>query len=160
MMFGLGYVEREEVPQIARLPKTPAVIAYAPLGDAAFAPDLVLCVCKPVGAMLLSEAAARAGIGSGSKALGRPTCTALPASFNAGSILSLGCIGNRVYTDLGEDELYFVARGKDLVALANALDVITSANTGSARICTGSPVSTSQCVTVLRSIHGSWRSAA
>ena len=79
--------------------------------------------------MLLSEAAARAGIGSGSPALGRPTCMALPASFNAGSILSLGCIGNRVYTDLGEDELYFVARGKDLVALANALDVITSANT-------------------------------
>jgi len=29
---------------------------------------------------------------------------------------------------LGEDELYFVVRAKDLSALANALDVITRAN--------------------------------
>jgi hypothetical protein len=42
--------------------------------------------------------------------------------------LSLGCIGNRVYTGLGEDELYFVVRGKDLSALADALDVIMAAN--------------------------------
>ena len=49
MMFDLGYVKPEEVPQIPRLPKAPAVIAYAPLGDATFEPDLVLCVCKPVG---------------------------------------------------------------------------------------------------------------
>jgi hypothetical protein len=34
-------------------------------------------------------------------------------------------MGNRVYTGLGEDELYFVVRGNDLAALADALDVIT-----------------------------------
>jgi hypothetical protein len=33
-----------------------------------------------------------------------------------------------VYTGLGEDELYFVVRGTDLTALADALDVITRAN--------------------------------
>jgi hypothetical protein len=27
--------------------------------------------------------------------------------------LSLGCMGNRVYTGLGEDEMYFVVRGRD-----------------------------------------------
>jgi uncharacterized protein (DUF169 family) len=53
---------------------------------------------------------------------------ALPASAQAGSIVSLGCMGNRVYTGLGEDELYFVVRGKDLAGLADALDVITGAN--------------------------------
>jgi len=53
---------------------------------------------------------------------------ALPASLAHGSILSLGCIGNRVYTGLGEDELYLVLRGEDLAAVAEALTVIASAN--------------------------------
>ena len=127
MMFDLGYVKPEEVPQIPRLDKPPAAIAYAPLGEATFTPDVVLFACKPAGAMLLNEAATRAGIGSG-PALGRPTCMALPASLKAGSILSLGCMGNRVYTGLGDDELYIVVRGRDLAALADALDVIASAN--------------------------------
>jgi uncharacterized protein (DUF169 family) len=52
----------------------------------------------------------------------------LPASLQAGSILSLGCMGNRVYTGLGDDEMYFVVRGADLAALADALNVITGAN--------------------------------
>ena len=128
MMFDLSYVKPEEVPQIPRLAQTPAAIAYAPLGEAIFAPDVVLFACKPSGAMLLNEAIGRAGIASGAPALGRPTCMALPAALQGGSILSLGCIGNRVYTGLSEDELYIVVRGKDLEGLAEALDVITDAN--------------------------------
>jgi uncharacterized protein (DUF169 family) len=128
MMFDLGYVKPEEVPQIPRLAKTPGAIAYAPLGDATFEPDAVLFACKPAGAMLLQEAARRAGIASGTPALGRPTCMALPATLTAGSILSLGCIGNRVYTGLGDDEVYFVVRGTDLGWLADALQVIAGAN--------------------------------
>jgi len=128
MMFDLGYVKPEEVPQIPRLPKAPAAIVYSPLGDAPVAPDVVLFACKPSAAMLLSEAANRAGVSSGAPALGRPTCMALPASLQHGAILSLGCMGNRVYTGLAEDELYFVLRGSDLAAVANALTVITSAN--------------------------------
>lgn len=128
MMFDLGYVKPEEVPKIPRLRKTPAAVAYAPLGAARFTPDVVLFASKPAGAMLLNEAAARAGIGSGAPMLGRPTCMALPASLEAGSVLSLGCIGNRIYTDLAEDELYYVLRGQDLSVLADALDVIVAAN--------------------------------
>jgi uncharacterized protein (DUF169 family) len=128
MMFDLGYVKPEEVPQIPRLAKTPVAIAYAPLGEAEFTPDAVLFACKPAGAMLLNEAAGRAGVGSGAPALGRPTCMALPASLQAGSIVSLGCMGNRVYTGLGEDEMYFVVRGRDLAALAEALGVVAGAN--------------------------------
>jgi uncharacterized protein (DUF169 family) len=128
MMFDLGYVKPEEVPQISRLPKAPAAILYAPLGDVLVAPDVVIFACKPSGAMLLNEAANRAGVERGAPALGRPTCMALPASLQHGGILSLGCIGNRVYTGLGEDEMYFVARGKDLSAVADALAIITNAN--------------------------------
>ena len=128
MMFDLGYVRPEEVPQIPRLAKTPAAIVYAPLGEAPVDPDVVLFACKASGTMLLSEAANRAGVGRGAPALGRPTCMALPASLQMGAILSLGCMGNRVYTGLGEDEMYFVLRGKDLGAVADALMVISSAN--------------------------------
>jgi len=128
MMFDLGYMKPEEVERIPRLPKTPAVVAYAPLGALSFAPDVVLFACKPSGAMLFCEAAARARIGNVAPVLGRPTCMALPASLETGSLLSLGCIGNRVYTGLGEEELYFVLRGRDLPALADALEVIAEAN--------------------------------
>jgi uncharacterized protein (DUF169 family) len=129
MMFDLGYVKPEEVPQIPRLAKAPTAIVYAPLGDSPVAPDVVLFACKPSGAMLLNEAANRAGVASGAPALGRPTCMALPASLQHGAILSLGCMGNRVYTGLGEDEMYIVFRGRDLAAVADALGIITSANT-------------------------------
>lgn len=128
MMFDLGYVKPEEVPQIPRLAKTPKAILYSPLGDSSATPDVVLFACKPAAAMLLNEAAARAGVASGAPALGRPTCMALPASLAHGSILSLGCIGNRVYTGLGEDEMYLVIRGRDLSAVADALITITGAN--------------------------------
>src|SRR5580658_6514722 len=128
MMFDLGYVKPEEVPQIPQLPKAPAAIVYAPLGNTPVAPDVVLFACQPSAAMLLNEAAHRAGVESGIPALGRPTCMALPASLQHGSILSLGCMGNRVYTGLSEDEMYFVLRGKDVAAMADALGVIASAN--------------------------------
>jgi uncharacterized protein (DUF169 family) len=128
MMFELNYVKPEEVPAIPRLAKAPAVIAYAPLGDSPFAPDVVLFSCKPSAAMLLNEAANRAGVASGAPALGRPTCMALPASLQHGAILSLGCVGNRVYTGLGEDEVYIVLRGRDLAIIADALATIADAN--------------------------------
>ena len=128
MMFDLGYVKPEEIPQIPRLPKTPAAILYSPLGDSPADPDVVLLACKPSDAMLLNEAAVRAEVGSGMPALGRPTCMALPATLAHGSIISLGCMGNRVYTGLGEDEMYLVLRGKDLAKLADALGVISGAN--------------------------------
>jgi uncharacterized protein (DUF169 family) len=128
MMFDLGYVRPEEVPQIPRLAKAPKAILYSPLGESPVTPDVVLFSVKPAAAMLLNEAAARAGVGSGAPALGRPTCMALPATMQHGSVTSLGCIGNRVYTGLGEDELYVVLRAKDLAAVAEALSVVAGAN--------------------------------
>jgi hypothetical protein len=52
----------------------------------------------------------------------------LPASLQHGAIFSLGCVGNRVYTGLGEDQMYFVLRGKDLDAVAGTLEVVINAN--------------------------------
>jgi uncharacterized protein (DUF169 family) len=82
MMFDLGYVKPEEVPQIPRLPKTPVVLVYSPPGDAPVPPDVVLFACQPRSAMLLNEAANRAGVASGAPAwddrrawLCRPRCS-------------------------------------------------------------------------------------
>src|SRR4029077_15660483 len=47
IMLHLGYLKPEEDPQIPRLRKTPVAIAYAPLGDATFMPDVILFACKP-----------------------------------------------------------------------------------------------------------------
>ena len=128
MMFDLGYVKPEEVPQIPRLGKTPKAILYAPLAESPVNPDVVLFAVKPSAAMLLQEAATRAGVGTGAPALGRPTCMALPASLQHGTIASLGCMGNRIYTGLGEDEMYIVLRASDLSRIAEELQVIGGAN--------------------------------
>src|SRR5262245_56426766 len=106
LMAGIGYIKMEEVPGIPRLPKTPAAVVYAPLGDIPVEPDVVLFAGRPGRVMLLQEAAIRAGVRAQSPLLGRPTCMALPATLLHGMIASTGCIGNRVYTDIGEDELY------------------------------------------------------
>src|SRR6516162_7495215 len=63
-MFDLGYVSPEEVREIPRLGKGPKAILYAPLGEVHATPDVVLVACKPAGAMLLEEAAGRAGVGT------------------------------------------------------------------------------------------------
>jgi uncharacterized protein (DUF169 family) len=128
MLFDLGYVKPEEIPQIPRLLKAPKAIVYSPLANAPVDPDVVLFRLRPAAAMLLEEAAGRAGLGTGTPALGRPTCMALPASLQYGAIASLGCIGNRIYTGLDEDEMYVVLRGKDLASVAEALHVVSGAN--------------------------------
>ncbi|MBZ5659904.1 MAG: DUF169 domain-containing protein [Acidobacteriia bacterium] len=129
LMFNLGYVRPEEVPGIPRLAKEPAAVVFAPLADAPVAPSVVLFTCKSSASMLLNEASIRAGAASSLPLLGRPSCMALPAALAQGTATSLGCIGNRVYTGLGENEMYVVVPGAKLEAVADQLSVITAANT-------------------------------
>ena len=128
LMGSLGYVKMEEVPGIPRLPEPPGAVVYAPLGDAPVAPDVVIFAGRPARLMLLSEAALRAGVMANVPLLPRPTCMALPAALAQGVVTSSGCIGNRVYTDLGEDELYTVVPGRDLARVVDELQTIVTAN--------------------------------
>ena len=127
-MGGLGYVRMEEVPGIPVLARTPGAVVYAPLGDAPVDPDVVLVAGRPGRLMLLLEAAGRAGVTTQPGLLGRPTCMALPAALAGGTIASTACIGNRVYTDLGDDELYVAIPGRDLARVAAELTTIITAN--------------------------------
>ncbi|HYS18616.1 MAG TPA: DUF169 domain-containing protein [Candidatus Binatia bacterium] len=128
LMADLGYLRMEEVPGIPRLPTTPGAVVYAPLGDTPVDPDVVLVAGRPGRVMLLQEAALRAGIPAPAPLLGRPTCMAFPASLAQGVIATTGCVGNRVYTDLGEDELYVVIPGKDVARVADEAQTIANAN--------------------------------
>ena len=127
LMAGIGYIKMTEVPAIPRLPQPPKVIVYAPLADAPVAPDVVVLSGRPSKLMLLHEAAARAGVNT-TPLLGRPTCMAVPAALSGGVASSLGCIGNRVYTDVADDEFYSVIAGADLDGVVEALATIVSAN--------------------------------
>jgi uncharacterized protein (DUF169 family) len=127
-MAGIGYIRMEEVAGIPQLPRTPGAVVYAPLGDAPVAPDVVIVAGRPGRVMLLQEAATRAGVATRTPAFGRPTCMALPAALSQGVVASVGCIGNRVYTDLGEDELYVVVNGADLPRIVAEAETIASAN--------------------------------
>jgi uncharacterized protein (DUF169 family) len=128
LMADIGYLRMDEVAGIPVLPKTPAVIVYAPLGDTPVDPDVVIFVCSAACLMLLHEAAISAGVAANSNILGRPTCMAVPAAFAGGIVVSAGCVGNRVYTDLGEGELYVTLAGTDLPRLADKARTIAAAN--------------------------------
>lgn len=128
LMSEIGYIRMEEIPGVFHMAEAPQAILYAPLGDTPVAPSVVLVSGKPGRVMMLSEAANRAGASSNLPLLGRPTCMAIPASLSNGAVMSSGCIGNRVYTDIAEDELYVVLRGSDLERIGAEIDTIQSAN--------------------------------
>jgi uncharacterized protein (DUF169 family) len=127
-MAGVGYIKMEEVPGVSRLPRSPGVVIYAPLGDTPVEPDVVVFSGRPGRVMLLQEAALRAGVDAQVPLFGRPTCMAIPAALAHGVVASTGCVGNRVYTDVGEDELYVVVPWKDLPRIAEAAQTIAAAN--------------------------------
>jgi uncharacterized protein (DUF169 family) len=128
LMGEIGYLRMEEIPSVFRLPQTPAVVVYSPLGAAPADPDVVIFSGRPGRVMLLVEAAVRAGKYSSLPLLARPTCMALPAAIQNGVVASAGCIGNRVYTDIGEDELYVAVPGAALESVIHELETIVSAN--------------------------------
>ena len=119
----------EEVAEIPTLKGPFGVAIYAPLADADFEPDAILVSGNAKQMMLLAEAAHAAGISNDTSMVGRPTCAAIPAVMQSGrTAANLGCIGNRVYTDLADDELYFVIAGSQLASIVEKLKTIVHAN--------------------------------
>lgn len=129
MMGKLGYIKQEEVEKIPRLQNSFKVAVYAPLHSAPFKPDVVLIRCNPKQTMLLWETLQAAGMGGDTALMGRPTCAMIPGTLHTGhGAASVGCIGNRVYTGLGDDELYVSLPGKHLNIILEKLSTIVSAN--------------------------------
>ncbi len=128
-MVGMQYLTMADIPMIPRRQKTFHVAIYAPLTKATFAPDVVLVRGTVKQLMLLAEAAQSAGVAGGGATMGRPTCAVLPESLQSGqTATSFGCIGNRVYTGLGDDEGYYAIPGDKVRAVVQKLGIIIEAN--------------------------------
>lgn len=129
-MVGNGYLQMSEIPGIPVLPKVPAFIAFGPESDAEFPADIVLIAARPASAMLIYEAALRAGAGDAvTPALGRPACAVLPLALNSGKpAVSFGCKGNRTFTGLPDEELYLAVPAAKWPALTAAAEEILRAN--------------------------------
>jgi uncharacterized protein (DUF169 family) len=125
-----NYVATEEVPGIPTLAKSPGAVAYGPIDGAGFKPDVVLIAAKPAQAMLIYEAALKAGAGDAlTNALGRPACAVLPLTTASREIsVSLGCKGNRTFTGLPDEEMYVAIPGDKWGALVEKLGEAHAAN--------------------------------
>jgi uncharacterized protein (DUF169 family) len=125
-----GYVAMDEVPGIPRRTQASDCIAYAPVDEAPLPADVVVIAAKPAQGMRLYEAALKAGAGEAvTRMLGRPGCAVLPLAIDSRSAaISFGCIGNRTFTGLQDDELYLAIPGAAWPAVAEKLAVVQSAN--------------------------------
>jgi uncharacterized protein (DUF169 family) len=128
-MIEAGYIRMEEVPGIPTVKQTPNVIAYGPADRVPFAADVVIVSATPAQAMLLYEAAARAGVDGALPGLGRPACAAIPLAMqNRTAAISLGCKGNRTFTGLPNDEMYLAFDGEAWPRVASELPAILDSN--------------------------------
>jgi uncharacterized protein (DUF169 family) len=129
-MVSNGYVRMEEVPGIPTLKKAPAAVAYAPVDQANFQPDVVLVAANPGQAMMLYEAALRAGVGQAlTNVIGRPGCAVLPLTQQTGAAaLSFGCKGNRTFTGIGDSQMYFAVPGEAWPKVVDSLGATVESN--------------------------------
>jgi uncharacterized protein (DUF169 family) len=127
-MLTLGYLRPEEIPNIPQRQTPLRIAVYAPLSQTNGEPDVVIVRGSAKQVMLLAEAAQGAGV-DGAGLMGRPTCAVLPEAIRTGQgVASLGCIGNRVYTEMGDDEMYYALPGSRVNAVADKLTTILHAN--------------------------------
>ncbi len=128
-MVGMQYITMDEVGALPRQRGTFQVAVYAPLGAMPCNADVVLVRGTVKQLMLLAEAAQAAGVAGGGATMGRPTCAVLPEAMESGrTATSFGCIGNRVYTELGDDEGYYAIPGAQVASVEARLATILEAN--------------------------------
>ena len=128
-MVGLEYLKMEEVPQIPHRAEPLRVAVYGPVEKMPCEPDLVLVRGTARQLMLLAEASQMAGAAGDTPPMGRPTCAVLPQALQSGKTASsFGCIGNRVYTGLPDDEAYVAVPALRLGAVVERLRAVVRAN--------------------------------
>jgi uncharacterized protein (DUF169 family) len=129
-MIELKYLKSEEIPLIPHRAASLRVAAYSPLAAADFTPDVVIFRGNVRQIMLLSEAARAAGVFDAGRVMGRPACAMLPQAIDsAEGVTSVGCIGNRVYTGLEDNELYLAVPGARVSDVIDRLAIVIDANT-------------------------------
>ncbi len=125
------YLDGAEVPHIPTVSGEKSEIVYGPLAQLETEPDVVVVWVTPYQAMLLQEAtkATAWAANSGTPTFGRPACAAIPAALQRGTtVLSLGCIGMRTFTEIAQDRLLAVLPRQALAELTESLQQTSTAN--------------------------------
>ena len=129
MMLELKYLQEEETATIPRRAETFGVAVYAPWSLSPCEADVVIVQGNAKQIMLLWEAARGVGIHGDGEMMGRPTCAMVPAARQHGRLMtSLGCIGNRVYNELADDQLYAALPAEKMTEVIKHLETVVEAN--------------------------------
>jgi uncharacterized protein (DUF169 family) len=129
MMTDLQYLSASEVPQIPHRTSKLDVLTYGPLARLPREVDVVLVRATPRAAMLLAEATHAAGVRSAGPSVIRPACAMVPDVMTTRrAATSFGCIGNRVYTELPDDEVWWTLPGRDVPAVVAQIGTLVEAN--------------------------------
>ena len=130
-MCEAGYLEEAEVPRIPRFDRRATGIVYGPLADLPVEPDAILFWARPVQAMVVREATGGAAWTTDPTGdfFGRPACAVLPAAVaRDGVAFSLGCIGMRMFTGIGDDRILIAVSGAALDRFRAGIDKAVGAN--------------------------------
>ena len=128
IMLELEYLQEEEIAMIPRHAESFGVAVYAPW-SLSCEPDVVIVQGNAKQIMLLWEAARGVGIHGDGETMGRPTCAMIPAARQSGRLMtSLGCIGNRVYNELADDQLYAALPAERMAEVIKHLETVVEAN--------------------------------
>jgi uncharacterized protein (DUF169 family) len=124
MMQKEGYLQPGEEAKIPRNATAPKYVAYGPLGSLPVAPTNVLFFARPKSARLAMEAA------NGPVPMnGRPMCAVVPTlNQGAGVAVSMGCMGSRIFTQMGDDRMLVGVRGDHLDKFHASVKKIVRAN--------------------------------
>lgn len=132
-MTACGYVQPAEPAKIPTARRKAKGILYGRLDQFPQTADAVLLWLTPQQAMIWSEASGGAAWTSNlpSSVHGRPACAAIPAALDARApALSLGCMGMRTFTKIGDDRMLAVVPGPKLAEVSLALGRAAEVNQG------------------------------
>jgi uncharacterized protein (DUF169 family) len=123
-----GSIQMDAIHSVTRTAENPYTVVYSPLGDTPIEPDIAVLVVRPLQAMFLQEAALRRGIGLQIAPFGKPTCMLLHDVLKETAVTSAGCMGNRVYNALNDDEFYMMIPAQLLNKITDEIQLIATAN--------------------------------
>ena len=129
IMLELEYLQEEEIAMIPRHADSFGVAIYAPWSLSPCEADVVIVQGNAKQIMLLWEAARAAGLQGDGETMGRPTCAMIPATIQRGrATISLGCIGNRVYNEVADDQLYVALPAQRMNEVIKHVETVVEAN--------------------------------
>ena len=132
-MTQCGYISGDETAKIPTSTKKSKGILYGPLADFPRPADAVIAWLTPAQAMIWNEAVGGADWTGAQRmtVFGRPACAAIPSALaNAKASLSLGCMGMRTFTQIGEDKMLAVIAGPNVAKAAEWVGAMRRVNDG------------------------------